>query len=195
MLEEKVYKDGKLVDSKGRAYITDGKSNVLVMENDMYNPSMIRELVPVSASDTVNIPSNGKIRIVTAKQISDETSKDDVYNNIAEIISYSNTVGRRDEMAVPGNSEVARGEYIAATGYENGNLVTDYSGAKEMTIGGTVMHLGGERDADAPNYVTISEPTGISIREIKKQNYAIAILVSGIILAAGIVVIKKKIIK
>ena len=195
MLDEKVYKDGKLVDSKGRAYITDGKSNVLVMENDMYNPSMICELVPVSASSAVNIASKGKIRIVTAKQMSEDTSKDDIYNNIAEILSYSNTVGRRDEMAVPGNSEIARGEYIAATGYDNGNLVTDYNGAKEVSVGGRVMHLGGERDADAPSYVTISEPTGISIRDIKKQNYAIAIFVSGIILAAGIIVIKKKIAK
>lgn len=195
MLDEKVYKGGKLVDSKGRDYITDGKSNVLVMENDMYNPSMICELVPASASNTLNIPSKGKIRIVTAKQMSDETSKDDVYNNIAEIIAYSNTVGRRDEMAVPGNSEVARGEFIAATGYENGNIVTDYNGAKEVSISGTIMHLGGERDSDAPSYVTLSEPTGISIREIRNQNYAIAILVSGIVLAAGIVIIKKKIIK
>ena len=127
--------------------------------------------------------------------MSEDTSKDDIYNNIAEILSYSNTVGRRDEMAVPGNSEIARGEYIAATGYDNGNLVTDYNGAKEVSVGGRVMHLGGERDADAPSYVTISEPTGISIRDIKKQNYAIAIFVSGIILAAGIIVIKKKIAK
>ena len=77
----------------------------------------------------------------------------------------------------------------------NGTIVTDYTGAKEVEQSETVLHLNGERDVDAPNYVTLSEPTGISIREYNKNNYAIAIVISGIILAAGIVVIKKKIIK
>ena len=79
--------------------------------------------------------------------------------------------------------------------YDNGTLVTDYKGAKEVEQNGAVLHLNGERDADAPNYITLSEPTGISIREYNKKNYAIAIVISGIILAAGIVIIKKKIIK
>lgn len=199
MIDNKVYTnvngEQKLVDSKGREYISENKKNVLVTETNKYNPSVIAELVPESASQATGVASSGKIRVVISKQLNEENSKDDLYNNIAEVLSYSNTVGRRDSQAVPGNAEVARGEYLAATGYDNGTLVTDYKGAKEVEQNGAVLHLNGERDADAPSYVTLSEPTGISIREYNKKNYAIAIVISGIILAAGIVVIKKKIIK
>ncbi len=195
MLDEKVYTENKLVDSKGREYIEENKNNILVTESSDYNPSMICELVPQSASEGLNQNYTGKIRVVTAKHLSEETSKDDIYNNIAEVLSYSNTVGRRDEQSVPGNSQVARGEYIAATGYKNGEIVTDYEGAKEVTIGENILHLNGERDSDAPNYITIAEPTGISNIEHNKKNIAVVIIISGIILAVGIVVIKKKIIK
>ncbi len=199
MLDSKVYTDNNgqqtLVDSKGREYISDGKSNVIVTENEMYNPDVIAELVPEQAATATGNSASGQIRVVVSKQLNEENSQNDLYNNIAEVLSYSNTVGRRDELAVPGNAEVARGEYLAATGYDNGELKTDYEGAKEVEVNGTVLHLNGERDADAPNYVTLTEPTGISIREYNKRNYAIAITISGIILAAGIVLIKKKIIK
>ena len=127
--------------------------------------------------------------------MSEENSESDIYNNIAEIISYSNTVGRRDEMAVPGNAEVHRGEYLAATGYDDGKLDTTYTGAKEVVIDNNTVHLNGERDTDSPSYVTLTEPTGISIREYNQKTYVVAIAVAGIILVAGIVVIKKKIIK
>ena len=200
MLDEKVYTEinGKsvLADSKQRLYIEDNKNNVLISEDDMYNPKAICKLVPESAAESLNKESAGTIRIVTAKKLSEDSSKDDLYNNIAEVLEYSNTVGRRDEMAVPGNAQVARGEYPAATGYKDGQLMTDYEGAKEEIVGNEMLHLNGERDTDAPNFVTITEPTGISIREYnKKAYYTVAIVAGGIILAAGIVVIKKKIIK
>lgn len=195
MLDEKVYTNNKLEDSKQRPYISGNKNNILVTENEDYNPSMICELVPQSASEGLNQDYTGKIRVVTAKHLSEETSKDDIYNNIAEILSYSNTVGRRDEQSVPGNSQIARGEYIAATGYQNGNLVTDYEGAKEVTVEDNTLHLNGERDTDSPSYITLSEPTGISIIEYNKKNYAFALVLAGIILSAGIIVIKKKVIK
>ena len=195
MLDEKVYTNGEIADAKGRAYITETKKNVLISANDMYNPNAIHELVPEQAGEALNSATSGKIRIVVSKQLTEETTKDDLYNNIAEVLVYSNSVGRRDEMAVPGNSQVARGEYIAATGYKDGELVTDYEGAKEVEVEGTILHLNGERDTDAPNYITITEPTGISLREYNQKQYIIAIMIAGIILAIGIVVIKKKVIK
>lgn len=199
ILDENVYteKDGNrlLLDSKDREYVTANRQNVLVSENNLYNPSAIAELVPEKASEATEISSSGKIRVVVSKQMSEENSESDIYNNIAEIISYSNTVGRRDEMAVPGNAEVHRGEYLAATGYDDGKLDTTYTGAKEVVIDNNTVHLNGERDTDSPSYVTLTEPTGISIREYNQKTYVVAIAVAGIILVAGIVVIKKKIIK
>ena len=85
--------------------------------------------------------------------------------------------------------------FVAATGYEDGSLLTDYEGAKEVVVGDDILHLNGERDTDSPSFITLSEPTGISARDYNRRTYTIAIIVSGIILAAGIVVIKKKLTK
>lgn len=196
LLDEKVYttinNKKVLADSKEREYISTNKNNVLISANEDYNPSVIQKLIPVAAQG-IEGSSSGEIRLVVNKQLSEETSADDVYNNIAEILTYSNTVGRRDEMAVPGNSEIARGEYVAATGYKNGQQVTDYEGAKEVLVDGQTLHLNGERDSDAPNYVTITEPTGILTREYNKIHYyPIIIIISGIILIAVILILKKK---
>lgn len=199
LLDEKVYtvKDNQklLLDSKGREYITESKNNVLISEDADYNPDIAGGLVPASAEKDLNRKSSGKIRVVISKQLTQDNSKDDIYNNIAEILTYSNTVGRRDPIAVPGNAEVAKGEYLAATGYKDGNIDTEYAGAKEVEQEGTTLHLNGEHDADAPSYVTLTEPTGISVREYNEKQYISIIAISGIILAAGIIIIKKKIIK
>lgn len=193
MLDEKVYTENQLLDAKGKSYISGNKNNIIVTETQDYNPSAICELVPNLSTQDLNQAYTGKIRVVVAKHLSEETSKDDIYNNIAEVLSYTNTVGRRDEKAVPGNSQISRGEYIAATGYKNGELVTDYEGAKEITVEGNTLHLNGERDSSAPNYITIAEPTGISILEYNKKTYSIILAIAGIIVATGIIVIKKKI--
>ena len=164
-------------------------------DNELYNPSVITEFVPAAAVEGTGEKASGEIRVVTTKQLTQNNSDNDIYNNIAEIVSFSNTVGRRDELAVPANAQIRRGEYIAATGYENGELVTDYNGAKEVEVNGTTLHLNGERDTDSPNLITVTEPTGISSRKYNERRYAVAIVISGVILVAGIVVIKKKIIK
>lgn len=196
ILADEVYteKNGEklLLDSKGKAYVTNGKRNILLSRPEDENPSAITQLVPSVAAEGEGKSSSGKIRVVITKNLTEENSDNDLYNNIAEIVKYSNTVGRRDELSVPGNAQVARGEYIAATGYKDGNVVTDYQGAKEVTVGSNVLHLNGERDTDAPSYVTLTEPTGISVREYNKKNSYIAIVVAGIIVAAGIVIINRK---
>ncbi len=198
MLDEKVYTNlnGELTiaDSKQRSFIGTNKNNILVSESEEYNPNAITKLVPQSAAEDLDKKSTGQIKVVSTKQLSEESSKDDVYNNVAEVLSYSNTVGRRDPLAVPGNAEIARGEYVAATGYQSGVLVIDYEGAKEITIGTSELHLNGERDTDASDYVSIAEPTGISIREYYSRNYyPIIALITGSILVVAIIVIKKKI--
>lgn len=184
--------DKLLLDSKERAYITGEKKNVLLSKSEDENPSAITKLVPSAAAEGEGKNSTGKIRVVITKTLTEENSNNDLYNNVAEIVKYSNTVGRRDELSVPGNAQVSRGEFIAATGYKDGNLVTDYQGAKEVVVGSNTLHLNGERDTDSPSYVTLTEPTGISIREYNKKNSYILIVATGMILAAGIIVIKRK---
>ena len=180
-----------LIDSKKRPYFSEVRSNVIVNEDDSYNSSLIADLVPVTVENETKNKATGEIRVVVSKQLSEENSENDIYDNIAEILKYSNTVGRRDEQAVPGNAQVNKGEYIAATGYEYGNLVEDYNGAKEVLVNNVTLHLNGERDSDAPSFITLSEPLGITTRDYNQKSYMLAIVVSGIIMCIGIVIIKK----
>ena len=180
-----------LLDSKERPYISDTRSNVIINEDDTYNPSIIADLVPITAEADMKEKATGEIRIVVSKQLTEENSENDIYDNIAEILKYSNTVGRRDEQSVPGNAQVNKGEYLSATGYEYGNLVEDYKGAKEVQVNNTTLHLNGERDSDAPSFITLSEPLGITTREYNQKSYMLAIIVSGIIMCIGIIAIKK----
>ena len=101
--------------------------------------------------------------------------------------------------AVPGNAELARGEFTAATGYDETSkeLVLDYEGGKEISQSGTAYHLNGERDTDAAEFVTFTDPTGDYGRtSIVKTNlvYLIVILIAGIATAMGIFTIKVKVV-
>ena len=137
--------------------------------------------------------------IVTSKTTTSEESASDLnFDNIAEILIYSNTVGRRDEESVPGNAEIARGAFMAATGVsrEDGKVVTEYKGAKDISVDGTNYSLNGERDTDAAEFVTFTDPTGYNGKTGFNSNieYLIAISIGCIILAGGIVIIKMKVV-
>ena len=192
VIDQTVYTDGKLLDSRGREYIAKGKSNIQLTENEDFNPSIIRELVPEAAAEGDNVAYTGEIRFGTIKNLSSDISESDIYDNIAEIVSYFNTVGRRDENAVPANAQVARGEYTAAHGVKDGAIVTDYLGGKEVEKDGEILHLNGERDTDAPNFVTLTEPTGISTFEANHKNFTIVAIISGVTAGAVLIYLRKR---
>ena len=50
---------------------------------------------------------------------------------MAEVVSYFNTVGRRDENAVPANAQIARGDYVAAHGVKDGSILTNLGSSSE----------------------------------------------------------------
>ncbi len=201
-LGEKVYttENGKTViaDKDGGMYDTETRKNIYITDTEAHNPSIIAELVPEAAKDSGKKYS-GQIKLVTSKTTtSDESIENMIYDNVSEILVYSNTVGRRDPQAVPGNAEVSRGEFTAATGYSitDGSVVTDYTGAKEQKVNSTEYHLNGERDTDAAEFVTFTEPTGYTGNSIFKSNaeYLVAIGIGCVILAIGIAVIKVKVV-
>ena len=192
VIDEAVYTNGKLLDSRGRDYFSSGKSNIQLTENEDFNPNIIRELVPEAAAEGDNVAYTGEIRFGTIKNLSSDISESDIYDNIAEIVSYFNTVGRRDENAVPANAEVARGEYTAAHGVKDGTIVTDYLGGKEVEKDGEILHLNGERDTDAPNFVTLTEPTGISAFELNHRNSTIVAIISGVTAGAVLIYLRKR---
>ena len=203
LLADSVYttlEDGNKViqDDKGNVFDTESRKNIYVTDNEIFNPSMIADLVPEKAKETGDATS-GEISLTTSVTTTSEESTDDLlFNNLSEILVYSNTVGRRDSQAVPGNAEIARGEFTAATGYseDDGSIITDYAGAKEVEQNGTEYHLNGERDTDAEEFVTFTNPTGYTGESVFESNieYLIAIAIGCIILATGIVIIKLKVV-
>ena len=202
LLADSVYttlEDGTkvLADYYGNIYDTESRKNIYVTEDEIFNPSMIADLVPEAAAE-IGEATSGEIILTTSKTTTSEESADNlIFDNIAEILVYSNTVGRRDSQSVPGNAEIARGEFTAATGYseDNGSIVTDYTGGKEVDENGTELHLNGERDTDAAEFVTFTDPTGYMGDSIFKSNieYLIAIAIGCVVLAGGIVAIKVKV--
>ena len=177
-----------IIDDMGVAYITATNKNVAVSANDpTYNPSMYQELAAYNYAKEVNnglpadqhVPYMAEIKISASAFISPESDEARLdYNNLAEILAYTNTVGRRDVMTVVGNAEPAEGEFIAAYG-------KDYTGCNVL----------GERDSAATEIITLSPPTGLSIGDSILAQIVIGLLISGAILVSGIVVIKKKVIK
>ena len=67
----------------------------------------------------------------------------------------------------------------------------DYLGGKEVNVEGTVLHLNGERDADAPNFVTLTEPTGISTYAQRSRNYTMVAVITAVT-AAGVMIYTRK---
>ena len=183
--------DIAILDSDGKMYVTEQRNNIAVSISDATaNPSIYTKLVPYNAykegvtTDGTGLKTNymGNITITTSRYMSPETESDDLdFNNLAEIIQFSNTVGRRDIDAKVGNANPMNGEYIAA-----------YGGTTE-NINGETVTVKSEHDSGATEVITLSPPTGISVeKNINKELIIIGIL-SGIILVGGIFIIKKKV--
>lgn len=183
--------DIAILDSDGKMYVTEQRNNIAVSISDATaNPSISTKLVPYNAykegvtTDGTGLKTNymGNITITTSRYMSPETESDDLdFNNLAEIIQFSNTVGRRDIDAKVGNANPMNGEYIAA-----------YGGTTE-NINGETVTVKSEHDSGATEVITLSPPTGISVeKNINKELIIIGIL-SGIILVGGIFIIKKKV--
>ena len=163
VLANAVYTDGKLIDRKNVALEGTGRNNIVVTDSKAYNESIMKELVPESASELGE--TSGFVLVSVAKNIDDKSDADDLmFDNMAEIIRYTNTVGRRDMEAVPGNAEIAEGAYEA----------------------GEV-----ERDADSADMFSIFPPTGLDVAEESQRNYAVIIAIAAVVMAAGVIVIKK----
>ncbi len=170
--------------------VEDGNANA----TDTYNPRLTTELKP---------GENASIKIVTIAQANEEAINNMNYDNLVEIVMYSNTVGRRDMQAIPGNANmIAKDEKAYMAGYnrivktENNEVVKDADGntvyewvhkeakIKDDVAEGKMSIVHTERDAYAArDTVTFSEPTGLSL-ERQKINTIIRIILIGLIIAA-----------
>ena len=104
---------------------------------------------------------------------SSESDTSDI-DNIAEIIKFENTAGRRDVRTVAGNSN----PYELGS---NGDPIGVYSVA------------GKEVDTSATEVITLSPPTGLDAKESRTIQLVAVTLVAVTLIAVGIVLIKKKV--
>lgn len=165
----------EILDKYGIRYINEDNSNIVLSidsqnntTGSLNNNGFEKELVPYSYSDNFEHYSS-MIGLTVNKAVSAEDDADNLtYDNLAEIVKYENSVGRRNVTAVPGNSTPILGEFIG--------------GIKEI-------------DSSATELITFMPPTGIEVEDTMQNQVIIAVLAGITLIAGGIIVIKKKILK
>ena len=156
-------------------YMYTTKKGVVGNQQDVYNTSLTMQLAPGESS---------KISIVTTAQANEEAINNMNYDNLVEIAVYSNTAGRRDMQAIPGNANMIAKDYKAyEAGYKKVYTEENTWKANEVTYdNGEVVKT--ERDAYAAvDTITFSEPTGLNI-ERQTINKIINVILVGLIIAA-----------
>ena len=103
---------------------------------------------------------------ILKRTASDDDADSMAYDNLAEVVKYENSVGRRDMTTVTGNAKPKLGEFYTALE---------------------------ERDTGAPEIITFTPPTGIYHEEVMNSQILIAVTAGLVIVVGGIVVIKKKV--
>lgn len=178
------YEDGSknIEDSKGAMYQTAERFNIILsIENndenatEMSNKDFNVKLIPYSATKAYDENSDltynytAEMRMNMSRSIDAEINDDDLaFDNIAEIVKLDNTAGRRDVTTIAGNMNPKEGEF-------------------EQAIQ--------ERDSSATELITFSPPTGMSAKTILTMQILLVTAVALGIVALGIVLIKKKVLK
>ncbi len=168
-----------IISDKLQEYIVGSKNNiVLTMENGESqdtgsNPSFIKFLEPYRLSKNTN-RSTGSMTLTVSRFYSSESDANDI-DNLAEIVKFENTAGRRDARNIAGN----------ANPYQ-------LDGDEPIGIY-AVANNGKEKDASATEVITLSPPTGLSPVESRTTQLIIVVLIAVIMVAVAIVIIKKKV--
>ena len=134
--------------------------------NNMYNSNLTQELAPSNYEGST--PNSAEIHITVRKTAASGVDANQMrIDNLAEVLVYSNSVGRRDTNSVPGNAmAIATTEGFWKAGYERFN--PDEGTDDWLTYP--------ENDAWCPEFVTVIAPTGIAVRTYVR-NYVVPIAV------------------
>ena len=165
----------EILDPKAISYITAQKKNVILSIDNQSQPTATqnsnstfeKELIPYE-KDTTSSKEDYKTQIVLTitKTVSAQDDADNLtFDNIGEIVKFENTVGRRDVITVTGNANPKYGEFITSLR---------------------------ERDTSATELVTFVPPTGIEVNNQITTQVLIVTIGALVIVAVGIVIIKKK---
>lgn len=203
------FKKTEITRDNAYSYKVNGKG--ISTTNSVFNKELTKELTPISYSGEEN--AKGQIFISTSVTVDSEESANNMnYNNLSEILVYSNSVGRRTFMEKNKETE----EHATIKSPTDGNIPTLPGNANEIAKldnenntadGGGIWNAGhssnpskvsleklAEIDGDAPEYVTFTEPTGIKYVEAEKTKYMIIIISVMGVLSLGVVGITVKLI-
>lgn len=147
----------------------------------LINSNLGMELLPATADKKSDEDKSETTMIITTTKVtaSDTDANNMKFDNLVEVLVYSNTTGRRDVTSVPGNAmALATKEDIGfwKAGY-NSYEYWEKQGINDASDWTSYP----EDDQYAPEYVTIIAPTGIALREYVK-NVVIPITILSIIL-------------
>lgn len=168
LIDKTVISQYELLDKHGVSYITDYKTNVILSVDTINNS----ELTGNSGFEAKLLPYEydqeaykSQIELTVTKTTSAQ-DKDLSYDNIAEIVKFQNTVGRRDSISVTGNANPKLGEFPESLK---------------------------ERDSSATELVTFTPPTGIEAEITITTQILIVVAIALLIVIGGIIIIKKKV--
>lgn len=181
-----------VVNSNKLTMYTTVDENVASETISKYNSNITKELIP----ESVNADEcKATMTIVTASQGSEDAVKNMNYDNLVEIVMYSNPVGRRDIAAIPGNANmIAKQKPAYEAGYDkvakkdaDGKVTYEFQPkSTQLSNGETVLT---ERDAyAAKDTITFSEPTGLSLQR-QRANIAIRVILGVLIVSAVTIMI------
>ena len=179
--------------------------------DSIYNRTLTKELEPIGYSGEEN--AKGEIFIDTSVTVNSSNSADNMnYDNLAEVLVYSNTVGRRTFMENEFDSEehktiASPSDKNIPTIPGNANEIAKLENSNATSQGGGIWNAGhtsnlaktsktnlAEIDGDATEYVTFTEPTGIKYVEAKKAKYMIIVLSIMGVLSLGVVGVTVKLV-
>lgn len=179
--------------------------------DSIYNRTLTKELEPIGYSGEEN--AKGEIFIDTSVTVNSSNSADNMnYDNLAEVLVYSNTVGRRTFMENEFDSEehktiASPSDKNIPTIPGNANEIAKLENSNATSQGGGIWNAGhtsnlaktsktnlAEIDGDATEYVTFTEPTGIKYVEAQKAKYMIIVLSIMGVLSLGVVGVTVKLV-
>ncbi len=171
----------KVMDKAGVYYDTTSSHNIVLSvqnstgeDTNARNTDIMKRLLPKSQATNTAEQTYAFIKLNTTRSI-DSQAEDLIFDNIAEVIKYENDVGRKTTTTVAGNAD-PKGSPV-----EGGGYLGEFSGSLA------------EIDSSATEIITFSEPYGISERGKYITEISIGVLSALVIVAAGIVIIKKKV--
>ena len=173
-----------LLSDEVQEYITETKNNLILSIDDSdYNYNLVKATVPYSANEDYDA-ATASITLEVSRYYSSEEDASEI-DNVAEIIKVENTVGRRDIRSIAGNLVTYQLDEESATWDDPEDNIDETVSIYEIA--------GEEPDSSAAEVITLTPPTGLTTTfDIAMQILAIASF-AGVILAIGIVLIKKKV--